>query len=148
MSKQVDSAMATTDAFLETFNDGDAVGHSKTLAYPHIRLASGHVRIWDTIEQAVQAMERAIAALRGSGWVHSVWDHRNVIHDGDGKVHLDVQFHAVPSRRLGHRRFSGRLRDRRAGRPVAHPVPVELCALKGCRLAVQLNRYCRTYVLE
>lgn len=92
MSKQVDSAMATTDAFLETFNDGDAVGHSKTLAYPHIRLASGHVRIWETIEQAVQAMERAIAALRGSGWDHSAWDHRNVIHDGDGKVHLDVQF--------------------------------------------------------
>lgn len=88
----IDASMATTDAFLATFNDGDAPGHARTLAYPHIRLASGRVRIWQTIEEAVPAMEQGIAALRAGGWDHSVWDHRNVIHSGDGKVHLDVQF--------------------------------------------------------
>ncbi|HYZ90762.1 MAG TPA: hypothetical protein VFA34_00040 [Actinomycetota bacterium] len=92
MTEQVDSAMATTDAFLSTFNDGDAGGHAATLAYPHVRIASGRVRIWESIEQAVPAMEQAMAAIRKAGWDHSEWDHRNVIHAGEDKVHLDVQF--------------------------------------------------------
>ena len=92
MTDPVGAAIATTDAFLSTFNDGDARGHASTLAYPHVRLASGRVRIWQTIDDAIPAMEAGIAALRNSGWDHSVWDHRNVIHTGEGKVHLDVQF--------------------------------------------------------
>jgi hypothetical protein len=38
-------AMAATGEFLDRFNAGDAVGHVATLAFPHIRLASGRVRI-------------------------------------------------------------------------------------------------------
>ncbi len=86
------AATATTDAFLSTFNDYNARGHAATLAYPHVRLASGRVRIWESIDEATAAMEQGIAALRASGWDHSVWDHRNVIHVGEAKVHLDVQF--------------------------------------------------------
>jgi hypothetical protein len=86
-------ALATTDAFLATFNAGDARGHAATLAYPHIRLASGDVRIWPTIERATAAMEQVFPALRAAtGGDHSVWDHRHVIHAGADKVHLDVQF--------------------------------------------------------
>jgi hypothetical protein len=86
-------ALATTDAFLATFNAGDARGHAATLAYPHIRLASGAVRTWPTIDQATVAMEHAFPALRAAtGWDHSAWDHRRVIHAHPGKVHLDVQF--------------------------------------------------------
>jgi hypothetical protein len=92
----VAGAMAVTDAFLSTFNAKDPRGHASTLAYPHVRLASGRVRTWDDIDQAVAQMEQGIAALVASGWDHSVWDHRKVIHVGetpDGKkVHLDVQF--------------------------------------------------------
>jgi hypothetical protein len=85
--------MAVTDAFLASFNAGDARGHAETLAYPHVRLASGHVRIWHSLDEAVGAMEHAIAALRDrAGWDHSEWDHRRLIHEGPGKVHLDVQF--------------------------------------------------------
>lgn len=86
-------AMQVTDAFLQSFNDGDAVGHARTLAYPHVRLASGAVRIWQSLEEAVPAMEAAIRALRQQvGWDHSVWEHRRVVQAGAGKVHLDVQF--------------------------------------------------------
>jgi hypothetical protein len=92
VSDAVTAAIATTDAFLSTFNDGDARGHAETLAYPHVRLASGRVRIWESIDEAVPAMEQGIAALRASGWDHSVWDHRNLIHEGAAKVHFDVQF--------------------------------------------------------
>jgi len=95
MSSQdaVAGALAVTDEFLETFNRGDAEGHARTLAYPHVRLASGTVRIWQTVEAATVAMAQNIPLLRErAGWDHSVWDHRNVIHTGDDKVHLDVQF--------------------------------------------------------
>jgi len=88
----VAAAMATTDAFLATFNAADAAGHVATLAYPHVRLASGQVRIWSSQDEALAAMEQAIPSLRSAGWHHSTWDHRHVIHTGPGKVHLDVQF--------------------------------------------------------
>lgn len=86
-------ALRATDAFLQSFNARDAAGHARTLAYPHVRLAGGAVRIWQSVEQAVPAMERAITALREqAGWDHSLWDHRRVIHSRPEKVHLDVQF--------------------------------------------------------
>jgi hypothetical protein len=88
----VAAAVATTDAFLDSFNAMDPSAHAATLAYPHIRLASGRVRIWQTVDDAVPAMKVAMSALREAGWDHSEWDHRNVIHSGLGKVHLDVQF--------------------------------------------------------
>jgi hypothetical protein len=89
----VAGAMAITDQFLATFNARDPAGHAATLAYPHVRLASGAVRIWQSVDEAIPAMEQAIALLRDRvGWDHSRWDHRRVIHTGPGKVHLDVQF--------------------------------------------------------
>jgi hypothetical protein len=62
-----------------------------------VRLASGRVRIWESVEEATAAMEKNIPLLAEvTGWDHSEWDHRNVIHVGetpDGpKLHLDVQF--------------------------------------------------------
>jgi hypothetical protein len=86
-------AMDVTDEFLATFNAGDASGHAATLAYPHVRLASGTVRIWSTLDEAIAAMQQAMPALREHvAWHHSKWDHREVIHAGPAKVHLDVQF--------------------------------------------------------
>lgn len=86
-------ALAVTDAFLATFNAGDAAAHARTLAYPHVRLASGTVLIWESWAEATAAMELAIPALRArTGWHHSVWDHRRVVQAGPDKVHLDVQF--------------------------------------------------------
>ncbi len=86
-------AMAITDEFLERFNAGDARGHAETLAYPHVRLASGTVRIWQSVEEATSFMGVSIPLLQErTGWHHSEWDHRRVIHDTDTKVHLDVQF--------------------------------------------------------
>jgi hypothetical protein len=85
-------ALGATDAFMQSFNAGDAEGHARTLAYPHVRLASAAVRMWQGLEEAVPAMEQAIAALRKVGWDHSVWNHRRVIHSRADKVHLDVEF--------------------------------------------------------
>ena len=89
----VGGAIAVTGAFLDTFNAGDAHAHAATLAYPHVRLASGRLRLWQDAAEAVPAMAQAMSALRErAGWHHSEWDHRRVIHSGPVKVHLDVQF--------------------------------------------------------
>jgi len=84
--------MAATDAFLDRFNACDAAGHAATLAYPHVRLASGRVRVWQSADEAIPQLERAFPYLREKGWDHSRWDHRTAIHATAEKVHLDVQF--------------------------------------------------------
>jgi hypothetical protein len=89
---RVAAALQVSEAFLERFNAQDPAGHAATLAFPHVRLASGRVRIWETEDEAVSALEKAFPALRNAGWDHSEWDHRNVIHSGESKVHLDVEF--------------------------------------------------------
>lgn len=89
----VGGALAVTDAFLDSFNACDAAAHAATLAYPHVRLASGRLRLWQDAAEAIPAMEQGMAALRErAGWHHSEWDHRREIHAGPAKVHLDVQF--------------------------------------------------------
>ena len=88
----ITSALETLDVFVETFNAGDARAHCETFAFPHVRLASGEVRVWESIDEAVPRMERAIKRLREQGWDHSEWDHRRMVQIGESKVHLDVQF--------------------------------------------------------
>ena len=93
MTDAVAAAFATADEFLATFNALDAEGHAATLAYPHVRLASGTVRVWETIEEATEQMRVNMGLIRERlGWDHSEWDHKRLIHEGDRKVHLDVQF--------------------------------------------------------
>ena len=93
MDDDVAAAFAIADEFLRTFNELDAAGHAATLAYPHVRLASGTVRIWQTIDEATEQMTVNMARIRDAlGWDHSEWDHKRLVHAGPGKVHLDVQF--------------------------------------------------------
>ncbi len=87
------AAMQVTDDFMTTFNARDAAAHAATLVYPHVRLAGGRVRIWKDVGEATRDMTAAIAALSDQlGWSFSEWDRREVIHAGEGKVHLDVAF--------------------------------------------------------
>ena len=89
----VAAAMETADEFLATFNARDPAAHAATLAYPHVRLASGRVRIWESAAEATADMAKNIPLLaEKAGWHHSEWDHKRLIHAGEGKVHLDVQF--------------------------------------------------------
>ena len=56
---------------MDTFNSKDMAAWSETLNYPHVRLASGKVSVWDTKEDyaAVDIFDR----LEASGWHHSAW---------------------------------------------------------------------------
>jgi hypothetical protein len=85
--------LEVTDAFITTFNAGDVEGHADTLAYPHVRLASGTVRVWTDRAEAVAGMTGTHQLLHErTGWTHSRWDHRRLIHRSQDKAHLDVQF--------------------------------------------------------
>ena len=49
--------------------------------------------MWEHPDEAAAALEQIVSTLRASvQWHHSGWDHRNVIHLGMTKVHLDAQF--------------------------------------------------------
>jgi hypothetical protein len=89
----VAAAMEVTDRFLATFNACDAPGHAATLLYPHVRFAGRGKTEWASEADAAREMAVSMKLLRERAeWDHSAWDHRNVIHAGTDKVHLDMQF--------------------------------------------------------
>ena len=88
---QVAEAMKALDEFMATFNSRDMEAWAKTLNYPHVRIASGSVRVWETPEE--YAGRDVFSALTSQyGWDHSVWDKREVVQSGQDKVHFATTF--------------------------------------------------------
>lgn len=87
----VAAAMASLDEFMAAFNSRDMDAWAKTLNYPHVRIASGTVRVWETPEEYGG---RDVFAMLTSqyGWDHSVWDKREVVQSGKDKVHFATTF--------------------------------------------------------
>ncbi len=84
------AAMATLDAFMEAFNARDMDAWAATLNYPHVRFASGEVRIWADAGQF--ASESPFEALAATGWDHSRWAKREVRLVDAEKVHIETVF--------------------------------------------------------
>ncbi len=83
-------AMASLDEFMEAFNDRDMTVWAATLHYPHVRFASGEVRIWPDAESF--ASESPFEALAATGWDRSRWASREVrLVDAD-KAHIETVF--------------------------------------------------------
>ena len=83
-------AMNVMDKFLEAFNEQDIEAWSKTLNYPHVRFASGQVKIWENRQAFVS--EANLQALINSGWDHSRWLRREVVLSSPLKVHISTSF--------------------------------------------------------
>ncbi len=83
------AALATLDQFMAALNRLDEAGVNDALNFPHVRLASGRVHVW---ERAGSYRVEDFLARAGEGWHESRWDERTVIHAGPDKVHLAVQF--------------------------------------------------------
>jgi hypothetical protein len=85
----VDAALAVLDRFMAALNRRDEAALNDTLNFPHVRLASGTVRTWETAGtyRIADFLGRA-----GDGWNESRWDERTVIHAGLDKVHFAVVF--------------------------------------------------------
>ena len=88
---QVAAAMKSLDEFMAAFNSRDMDAWAKTLNYPHVRIASGAVRVWETPEE--YAGRDVFSILTSQyGWDHSVWDKREAVQSGKDKVHFATTF--------------------------------------------------------
>ncbi|MEM8769206.1 MAG: hypothetical protein AAGE43_17315, partial [Pseudomonadota bacterium] len=84
-------ALAVMDAFLEAFNGSDVEAWADTLVFPHVRLASGTVRIFGDRTEFVAAMDMAAFAAN-TGWRRSSWDDMQIVQSSPDKVHIRVRF--------------------------------------------------------
>jgi hypothetical protein len=85
------AALKVMNEFMRTFNDSDVEGLSDTLVYPHVRLASGQVRIFPDRQAFIDATDMA-AFASSTGWRRSRWDDMEIIQSSDNKVHIRVRF--------------------------------------------------------
>jgi hypothetical protein len=90
-SPSVAKAFEVTDAFMATFNAHDWKAHFETLNFPHIRIASGAVQVWNTPEHLKEYESHWTGRIEPD-WSYSAWNSREVIHSSDDKAHLAVQF--------------------------------------------------------
>ena len=80
------------DAWMAAFNALDLEAWKATMQYPHYRLASGRMHIWEDADMDDAYMERVRTGLSKIGWHHSVWTRREIVHCSDHKIHVDTQF--------------------------------------------------------
>ncbi len=92
----VQAAMKVLDEFMLAFNARDMSAWSETLNYPHVRFASGEVRVWQDIEEF--SATPPFDALKDIGWDHSHWISRNVIMSSSAKVHIATVFQRFNSK--------------------------------------------------
>ena len=85
-------ALRACDVLIETINNHDPEGHIRALNFPHIRLASGSVTVWETVDELRETYLPLIAQPLEPGWHHSTMDQKNVIHSAPDKVHVAVMY--------------------------------------------------------
>lgn len=92
-SKDEDAAAAikSLDEYMAAFNARDEKAWAATLNYPHVRLAGGKVKVWQTAEDYCADFDFG-AFAKQYNWDHSQWDKREVVQQGPGKVHVCVTF--------------------------------------------------------
>ncbi|MCP4003831.1 MAG: hypothetical protein GY725_06510 [bacterium] len=86
----IQQAMLASDAYMKAWNARDQEGMADACNFPHVRIASGQVRIWPA--RADSIVPGLFDYMVEQGWHHSEWGHRKVVHAGTDKVHLDVEF--------------------------------------------------------
>lgn len=89
MSDPAAGARAAVEAFFDAFNARDDEAQRLTMHFPHVRLASGRVRLVERAEDFATPFDRLAEA---EGWDHSTLDRCEVVHAGSEKVHFDVTF--------------------------------------------------------
>ena len=78
------------DTWMEAFNRLDMSAWEGTYHFPHYRLAAGRMRVLNNPGE--QDRLRLKNALASTGWHHSEWDRRRIVHATETKVHVDTQF--------------------------------------------------------
>jgi len=91
--KQVQrQVMSVLDAFMDAFNRQDARAEERTYHFPHYRLANGLMSSWSAPGAETESwMSSTYKTLRESGWDHSSWTRRRIVHISDSKAHVDTE---------------------------------------------------------
>ena len=84
-------ARQVLDDFLDAFNARDEAAWADSLHFPHVRLASQTVIVYQDRDEFIDAMDMD-AFARNLGWSRSTWDAVQVVQTGDDKVHFAVEF--------------------------------------------------------
>jgi hypothetical protein len=84
-------ALAVMDAFLVAFNGRDEQAWADTLHFPHVRLASQTVTVYEDRASFLDAMDLDAFAAQNR-WRYSTWDDLRVIQADGEKVHVQVRF--------------------------------------------------------
>lgn len=82
--------MAVLDAFMRGFNAMDMEAWEATMHFPHYRLAGGQMTVIESGGQRDGAELKR--RLEATGWHHSAWDRREIVHLGSDKAHVDTRF--------------------------------------------------------
>jgi hypothetical protein len=84
--------MSLLDAFMTAFNRQDAWAEARTYHFPHFRLANDQMSVWDKPGAETDAwMNDTYKTLRESGWDHSSWTRRRIVHISEAKAHVDTE---------------------------------------------------------
>lgn len=86
----LDEGCKVLDQFLDAFNARDPEAWAKTLKFPHVRLAGGQVQVWNTPEDYARSND--LEQFAKTGWRYSKWDWRQLVQQGEGKLHFILQF--------------------------------------------------------
>lgn len=85
---QVEAAQDVLDAFMAAWNARDPEGVRASFNFPHVRFASGQVRVMSP-DQVNASMYSGTSLAE---WGRSAWRRREVIHAGPDKVQFDTCF--------------------------------------------------------
>ena len=85
------AALEVMYEFMRTFNELNMPEFAGTLAFPHVRVASGDVRITPDRQSMIDSMDFEAFAERFN-WSHSRWDSISTVQADTEKVHFAVQF--------------------------------------------------------
>jgi hypothetical protein len=84
------SALEAVDAYMRAFNARDVAGTDAALHFPHVRLASGKMRMMQAPGSMPEDFFERFS--EETGWACSRWDYRRAVQSGSNKVHFAVQF--------------------------------------------------------
>jgi hypothetical protein len=82
--------MAVLDAFMTAFNAMDMKTWESTFHFPHYRLAGSGMTVLE--RPGLQDGATLRRRLEASGWHHSAWERREIVHLSADKAHVDTRF--------------------------------------------------------
>jgi hypothetical protein len=84
------AAMKLLDEYMAAWNSKDVTAWERTFHFPHYRLASDMMTVLERAGQQDEA--RLWQRMAASGWHHSEWDRRRIVHASADKIHVDTKF--------------------------------------------------------